>query len=148
VSSGADVVTGSGQAVRDPEHRSGVGPASMKGPSVTTTPWPLSCSLSLGALPTAVGSARLHARAVVCEWGLSGLAETVELVVSELVTNAVQASTGPDGRPRYDDDLAGMPVVHVRVSSDQVRVLVEVWDRSTLAPVVNHVEPDDESGRG
>ena len=53
--------------------------------------WSLRSSLELGALPTAVSCARLHARHLVWEWGLDGLAETVELLVSELVTNAVQA---------------------------------------------------------
>lgn len=144
----AGVVTGSGWGDRGPEHGSGVGPASMKGPAVTTTSWPLSSSLALGALPTAVGSARLHARAVVCEWSLVGLAENVELVVSELVTNAVRATTGPDGRPQYEDQLSGLPVVHLRLNSDRVRVLIEVWDPSTGAPIAKQAEPDDESGRG
>src|ERR1700751_6216404 len=64
--------------------------------------WPLSTSLPLGALPGATPCARLHARAVLTEWGLADLAEAAELIVSELVTNAVRASTAPDGRPRYD----------------------------------------------
>jgi anti-sigma regulatory factor (Ser/Thr protein kinase) len=64
----------------------------------------------------------------MCEWGLMSLAENAELVVSELVTNAVRASTGPDGRPRYDNASAGLPVVHLRVLSDRRRVVVEVWD--------------------
>ncbi len=144
----ADVVTGSGRGVRDPEHGSGVGPAFMKGPTATTTPWPLSSSLVLGALPTAVGCARLHARAVMYEWGLVGLAENVELVVSELVTNAVRVSSSPNGRPKYDDACVGLPVVHLRLSSDQVRVVVEVWDTSTTAPTAKQALPDEEGGRG
>lgn len=111
-------------------------------------PWPLSSALVLGALPSAVGCARLHARNIMCEWGLAAMAEAVELVVSELVTNAVLATTDPDGRPRYADDLAGLPVVHVRLSSDRARVVVEVWDASTDAPVRKHPEPDEPGGRG
>ena len=61
--------------------------------------WPLSTSLPLGALPGATPCARLHARAVLHEWGLDDLAEAAELIVSELVTNAVRASTAPDGSP-------------------------------------------------
>jgi hypothetical protein len=57
---------------------------------------PLQVLLGLGALPSAVGCARLHARNVMYEWNLPSVADTVELVVSELVTNAVRASTGPD----------------------------------------------------
>lgn len=121
---------------------------STEAAAVATTPWPLTSSLVLGALRSAAGCARLHARNVLCEWGLWIVAETVELVVSELVTNAVLAMTGPDGRPRYEDAVSGLPVVHVRLSSDHARVLVEVWDRSTQAPTVGPVALDEESGRG
>lgn len=144
----ADVVRGSGLVVRDPERSSSVGPASTKGPWAATTCWPLSSSLALGALPTAPSCARLHASAVLHEWDLVGLAETVELIVSELVTNAVRVTTDLDGRPRYDDAVSGLPVVHLRLSSDRARVAVEVWDKSTAAPTPKHAEPDQEGGRG
>src|ERR1700751_798702 len=93
-------------------------------PGVMGSSWPLSTSLPLGALPGATPCARLHARAVLAEWGLDDLAEAAELIVSELVTNAVRASTGPDGPPRYDG--AGMPVVVLRMASNHVKLLVEV----------------------
>ena len=54
--------------------------------------FPRRSSLLLGALPSAVPCARLHARQVLWEWGLSEVAETAELLLSELVTNAVQAA--------------------------------------------------------
>jgi len=82
------------------------------------------------------------------EWGLAPVAETVELVVSELATNAVRAMTGRDGRPWYEDDLAGLPVMHVRLFSDRVRVLVEVWDKSMRAPMFKRAGPDEPGGRG
>jgi len=111
-----------------------------------TPSWPLSSSLPLGAFRTATPCARLHARAVLTEWGLRGLAETAELIVSELVTNAVRASAGPDGRARYGE--AGLPVVVLRLFADATRVLIEVWDEIPSAPVTEHADPDDESGRG
>ena len=37
------------------------------------------------------------------------------------------------------DELSGLPVVHVRLSSDRARVLVEVWDRSAAAPAAEAV---------
>src|ERR1700679_1259986 len=104
----------------------------MVGPDIVTDPasadaaWPLSSSLPLGALVTATPCARLHARAVLAEWGLHSLAEAAELIVSELVTNAVRASTRPNGRPRYDG--AGLPVVIVRLGTDGGRVMIEGWD--------------------
>jgi anti-sigma regulatory factor (Ser/Thr protein kinase) len=76
------------------------------------------------------------------------LTETIELIVSELVTNAVRATTGPGGQPRYDRGEIGLPVVHVRLLSDGLRVAVEVWDRNPQAPVPKQADPDDESGRG
>lgn len=105
-------------------------------------------TLTLGALPTAVGSARAHARMMVHEWAMDDLAETVTLVVSELVTNAVRASTDASGRPMYADTTAGLPVVHLRLSSDHLRVVIEVWDLSPQGPVVKQPESDAENGRG
>ena len=104
----ADVVHGTGGG---PELCSDVGPAS-KGFS-TMTAWPLSDTLSLGALPTAVASARLHARMMMSRVGVGRCAEDVALVVSELVTNAVAASTDADGQPQYADEDGGLPVVHL-----------------------------------
>jgi Signal transduction histidine kinase len=78
--------------------------------------------------------------------GPGDLAEAAELIVSELVTNAVRASTAPDGRPRYDG--TGMPVVVLRLASDRFKLLVEVWDVIPGAPAAAHPGPDDESGRG
>lgn len=114
-------------------------------PGITAS-WPLSTSLPLGAFPGATPCARLHARAVLAEWGMHGVAEAAELIVSELVTNAVRASTCPDGRPRYD--AAGMPVVVLRLASDHLRVLIEVWDVIPGAPAAAQAGPDDETGRG
>jgi len=78
--------------------------------------------------------------------GFSGLAEAAELIVSELVTNAVRASTDRYGRPKYDG--AGLPVVVVRLGSDGIRLLIEVWDGIAGAPVTEQAGPEDESGRG
>src|SRR5215472_13090213 len=108
---------------------------------------PLQTSLVLGALPSAVGCARLHARNVMYEWNLSSVADSVELIVSELVTNAIRASTDADGRPRYVTG-AGLARVHLRLSSNRQRVLIEVSDQDNRKPAPKVVGPDDESGRG
>lgn len=110
-------------------------------------PSPLQTSLALGALPSAVACARLHARNVMHEWNLPSIADSVELVVSELVTNAVRASTGPDGRPKYNAKT-GLPRVGLRLSSDRARVRIEVWDQDFHRPTAKAAGPDDESGRG
>jgi anti-sigma regulatory factor (Ser/Thr protein kinase) len=108
---------------------------------------PLQTSLVFGALPTAVACARLHARNVMYEWGLATIADSVELVVSELVTNAVCASTGSDGRPVYGAKT-GLSSVRLRLFSDRTHVLIEVWDQDPGMPISKAARPDDESGRG
>ena len=100
--------------------------------------WPLRSFLELGALPGAVPCARLHARNVMCEWGLTGLGDDVEILVSELVTNAVAAARS----------LArGLPV-RLWLLCDKARVLIVVWDGCPRAPVRIDVSGDEESGRG
>lgn len=47
--------------------------------------------LELPVHPSAASQARLHVRAMLALWRMDGLADTAELVVSELVTNAVKA---------------------------------------------------------
>jgi len=95
-------------------------------------PWPLRSYLELGALPTAVPCARLHARHLVWEWGLNGLAASTELLVSELVTNAVKATAG-------NDDQAA---ICLRLSGDNARVLIEVWDADPQPPAPKDLGQD------
>ena len=64
---------------------------------------------SLAAVPTAPGHARAYVRAAVHAWGISSLAEVAELVATELVTNAVCASEGPDLHPSNQDDQTPAP---------------------------------------
>jgi anti-sigma regulatory factor (Ser/Thr protein kinase) len=103
--------------------------------------------LAIAALPTATPCARLHARNIACEWGLGDLADTIELVVSELVTNAVKASMDQDGRPRYSPDT-GLACIHLWLSTDGVAMLVEVWDENLDLPAPIQPILEAESGRG
>ncbi len=78
------------------------------------------------------------------EWGLSGLAETTELLTSELVTNAVTTMAGHDSRDP----------VRLRLSGDGTRVLIEVWDADPRPPAPGDLgedgipDPGEEGGRG
>jgi anti-sigma regulatory factor (Ser/Thr protein kinase) len=85
-----------------------------------------------------VPCARLHAKLVAQEWGLTALADAVELVVSELITNAVHASrvVGP------------VPFVQLELLADEERVLIVVWDASPCAPIRADASAGAESGRG
>lgn len=115
---------------------------------VATTDWPLVSSLVLGALPSAVPCARLHARHVLWEWGTDTLVEPVEMIVSELVTNGVRASaevTGSWYRGRW---APGKPPVRLFVCSDQRSVLVQVWDGNDQQPERRELDLEAVGGRG
>ena len=77
--------------------------------SVMTAPspaWPLQTRLPLAALPTAPSVARGHVRVVASEWGLADLADTAELLVSELV-----AKRRPGVSQAADGGISGHPSV-------------------------------------
>jgi anti-sigma regulatory factor (Ser/Thr protein kinase) len=113
--------------------------------------WPLFSDLGpLGALPTAPRLARGFIGVVLTGWGMAGLTAVTELLVSELTTNVVRAATGSDGNPTYDRE-GKLPLLWVRLLSDQSRLMVEVWDNlpeSAGAPEMRHAGPVEESGRG
>ena len=110
--------------------------------------WPLQTRLDLGALPGAVPCARLHARLVLTEWGQAQAGDSVELIVSELMTNALRACTDPvAGRPGYDAEGRQLPL-GLRLASDRRQVLVEIWDGNLAPPVPGQTSLDGETGRG
>lgn len=113
----------------------------------TAARWPLVNAMPpLAALLTAPASARAHVHAVLPGWRLGDLAEDTATVVSELVTNAVQASTAPAGGPVY---VGGrMAVVRLRLLSDGSRVLAEVLDQAPGFPVPRRAPGDAGDGRG
>lgn len=99
--------------------------------------WPLHSRLEFAALDTAPACARKHAKAVLLEWGQAALADAAELLVSELVTNAVRAS-----------ETLISPVVRLWLVSDGQSIVVHVWDGSDSMPVRQDANPDSASGRG
>src|SRR5262249_25779658 len=101
-------------------------------------PWPHQDAIEFGALPGAVPCARLHARHVLSEWGLARQAADAELLVSELVTNAIAASR-----------FAEYPSpVRLWLRADRIRVLILVWNASPQPPVPADGAQDDESRSG
>ena len=85
-----------------------------------------------------VPCARLHTRLVLAEWGLTGLTEQAELIVSELVTNAVAAS----------QPLPWARSVWLWLRADSNRLLIAVWDANPQLPVRSDVDELAEHGRG
>lgn len=99
---------------------------------------PANDHLAFAPLPSAVSCARLHARLLMKEWDLGCIADEVELIVSELVTNAVRASAALPGRPPLTLDLR----------TGEKSLTVEVRDRSPLEPVLREAGSGDVRGRG
>jgi hypothetical protein len=111
-------------------------------------PWPHQSFLELGALSTAAPCARLHTTLMLWEWHLGALVRTAALIVSELVSNAVQASEGLTGSRFAGQWSPGTPPVRVWLSADEHRLVIQVWDGSDHPPVPQPVEPEADSGRG
>ncbi|WP_199815060.1 SpoIIE family protein phosphatase/ATP-binding protein [Streptomyces sp. NRRL S-1831] len=82
--------------------------------------------------PAAVGEVRSQVTRRLGEWGLDELVFTTELILSELVTNAI----------RY-----GGETVHVRVLRDR-SLICEVFDSSSTSPHLRYAAMTDEGGRG
>ncbi|QNP61979.1 SpoIIE family protein phosphatase [Streptomyces genisteinicus] len=79
-----------------------------------------------------VAEARAQVADRLAAWGLEALAFTTELIVSELVTNAIRYAGGPVG---------------VRLIRDR-RLVVEVSDPSQTQPHLRRARLTDEGGRG
>jgi hypothetical protein len=84
---------------------------------------------------------------MVTSWNLGQLAEAGRVVVSELATNAVNASTDGGGHPRYLGD-GQMPLVQLRLFSEGTTLLIEVHDMAAGQPLLTAAAGDSENGRG
>jgi len=100
--------------------------------------WPLQDFLELGALLSAVPCARLHARQVIWEWGIGNLGDSTELLVTELIANAVRVSR----------EMTRASAVRLWLLSDSAQILILVWDASPQPPVLMDVTDEAEHGRG
>lgn len=108
----------------------------------------LATALVLGSLPSAVSCARAHVRLVLAEWGLAHLRDSVEMVLSELLTNAIQASQGLTGHWWRGVYHHGRPPVRVWLRSDGACCEVSVWDGHEGEPQRQEPDADQEDGRG
>ncbi|WP_227025272.1 SpoIIE family protein phosphatase [Streptomyces tsukubensis] len=82
--------------------------------------------------PRSVGKAREYTRAQLESWDLEQLADTTELLVSELVTNALRYGEGE---------------IRLRLLLDRTLVC-EVWDAGLVQPRRRRARATDEGGRG
>jgi len=110
--------------------------------------WPLLSHVELQALPASVRSARLHTKSILHGWRLGALADTAELLVSEIITNAVRASTPGVHQQRETGQAPCAQLLRFWLTSDSRSVLIQVWDGDHHRPVRKDVGPDAEAGRG
>ncbi|MGW0997047.1 SpoIIE family protein phosphatase [Streptomyces sp. NPDC002523] len=82
--------------------------------------------------PAAVSQVRSECAKQLTAWGLEDLTFTTELILSELITNAVRYGTDP---------------IHVRMLRDR-SLVCEVSDGSSTAPHLRYAATTDEGGRG
>ncbi|MGA5057940.1 SpoIIE family protein phosphatase [Streptomyces pseudogriseolus] len=88
---------------------------------------------TLPADASVVGTARRLTGQQLAVWGLDDRVFTTEIIVSELVTNAIVHGKGP---------------VRLRLIHDDERLLAEVTDAASAGPRLRHARSGDEGGRG
>ncbi|WP_217145999.1 SpoIIE family protein phosphatase [Streptomyces sp. AC627_RSS907] len=88
---------------------------------------------TLPADASVVSTARLLTDRQLAAWDLDEAVFATELIVSELVTNAIRHGKGP---------------VRLRLIHDQDRLLTEVTDANSASPHLRHARESDEGGRG
>ncbi|GAA4618440.1 hypothetical protein GCM10023195_82890 [Actinoallomurus liliacearum] len=100
------------------------------------------------ALPHTAGRARQYVRWLLAAWELPSMVDTVELLASELVTNAINA-TGLRQMPEGTNPLVGKAQpIYLCLSVRPEAVLIEVWDSSSTPPLQRAATDDEENGRG
>jgi anti-sigma regulatory factor (Ser/Thr protein kinase) len=100
-------------------------------------------SVRLTALPSAVPWARRVLRHVLYEWQVESIEDPAALLVSELVTNAVEASGGRTGR-----DHGQLLMIGLTIRLTAASLVLEVWDASPLRPVPQKADTASDRGRG
>jgi anti-sigma regulatory factor (Ser/Thr protein kinase) len=93
--------------------------------------------LDLGAILTSSACARAWTREILVEWRLTELSDVAELVVSELVTNAVTAACGLD-----------RPTIRLILTFDRGELAILVRDGNPGIPQPRNPREDDVCGRG
>lgn len=96
----------------------------------------------LGPRPESVRTSRDFTRTTLADWCLSGLTDMAELVVSELVTNALR-----HGVPSAPGDV-GEQCIRLRLLAQAPFVICMVTDPGADIPVLRDSGPAEESGRG
>jgi anti-sigma regulatory factor (Ser/Thr protein kinase) len=112
--------------------------------ALSPLPPPRPAALALPAEPASAAASRRHARRLLGAWGLATCMDTVQLLVSELVANAVTAARAVPGR----HPAAAGPPVELSLRRTGASLIIEVRDPNPDPPVAKQAGPQDEDGRG
>jgi len=112
--------------------------------------------LELTITPLTPSFARSYVSRVLAAWRLEKLTDTVQLITSELVTNAIKASglelhdeIGPDGTSASARSLPWVDgTIWIGLYQSRYDVVVEVWDPCHEPPCLVTPDLDDPGGRG
>jgi hypothetical protein len=145
-----------------------------------TVPWQPRChgrasrvprpdaSCTLVPRPESVKDARNFTRATLLGWGMTAVSVDAELVVSELITNALRhamSGPGPSPGPGFGTGPGpgsgpgqspgpgprrgdGEPVIRLRLLAQEPHVMCMVTDPSREIPLRRRPSPEDATGRG
>jgi anti-sigma regulatory factor (Ser/Thr protein kinase) len=92
--------------------------------------------LTLASQPNAPSYGRLLVQRSLRAWGIAHMIDDAQLVISELLTNAVKASTE-------------LTTIHIRLTVlGGTSLVIEVWDCNPESPILKDIVIDNEGGRG
>ena len=139
-------------AAMTPDTRPLAGPATGSAwqPARSGQPRPVDTGMfALVTLPTSPFWARRYTRSFLdsCHSMTESTAETAELLVSELVTNAVRFSGDPARALRYSE-RANTGLISLSLRHFPEGLLIEVYDTDSNPPIRSDPDDDAENGRG
>jgi anti-sigma regulatory factor (Ser/Thr protein kinase) len=99
--------------------------------------------LRLAALPSSVPWARRVLRHTLRQWQLEAMADPALLLLSELVTNAVQAPGNGAGQQHPSQQM-----ICLVVELTEASLVIRVWDANPALPVLQEADVTGDHGRG
>jgi anti-sigma regulatory factor (Ser/Thr protein kinase) len=128
------------QEVLTPVVGSGARPTQLR---ATLSPTSQSRFVRPSAVPSAVPWARRVLGHMLRAWQLENISDTALLLLSELVTNAVQASGDSGDRHHGDQQMIAFTLQLTDTS-----LVMEVWDTNPALPVLQESDITGDHGRG
>ena len=130
-------MTGEISSVNEPRRNAG---RITKDQFVSCVPFP--------AMVSSICTARMHTRDLMEKWDLMVMVDDAELIVSEMMTNAIKATNAIPPEARYPELYDRLEVVCLCLYLLDEELEIDVWDPRPEPPTRREAMPDDEGGRG